>query len=194
MPIFSGDNLQIMQGMKSESVDLIYLDPPFCTGKDWSEFNDKWTDRKSYLDFMEVRLIEMKRLLKKTGSIYLHCDPTMSHYLKLIMDAIFGFGAFRNEVVWSNEDVSGFKSQAVNWVRGHDVLLYYLKGSDFTFNKEYLPLDIKTIKRYDKVDTNGRRYKIYRNKDGAERFSYLREDRGAACTATYGKISQVFKR
>ena len=68
-----------------------------------------------------------------------------------------------------------------------------MKGSDFTFNKEYLPLDIKTIKRYDKVDTNGRRYKIYRNKDGTERFSYLREDRGAPVSNVWKDIPSFQK-
>lgn len=127
--VFTGDNLPIMRGMNSESVDLIYLDPPFNSNANYAapigskaagaEFKDTWrlsdldiawldlielkhsklnrviqaamTDSdKSYLIYMAVRLVEMKRILKDTGSIYLHCDPTMSHYLKLVMDAIFG--------------------------------------------------------------------------------------------------------
>lgn len=137
--IWTGDNLPIMRGMNSASVDLIYLDPPFNSKANYAapigsqaagaEFKDTWTlqdvdaawldlieakhsalwrviqaamtnSDKSYLVYMAVRLLEMRRLLKETGSIYLHCDPTMSHYLKLVMDAIFGRKAFRNEIVW----------------------------------------------------------------------------------------------
>ena len=132
MTLHCGDNLQIMQGMKSESVDLIYIDPPFCTGKDWGEFNDKWTDRKSYLDFMKVRLSQMKRLLKQTGSIYLHCDPTMSHYLKLVMDSVWGEACFRNEIVWAYEK---WTNSATYFQRNHDILLFYVNSENYRFNK-----------------------------------------------------------
>ena len=131
--IFTGDNLPIMRGMNSESVDLIYLDPPFNSKANYAapigseaagaEFKDTWTlndvdaawldlieakhprlnrvihaamsdSDKSYLIYMAVRLLEMHRVLKPTGSIYLHCDPTMSHYLKLVMDAVLGKSTF----------------------------------------------------------------------------------------------------
>ena len=137
--IFTGDNLPIMRGMNSASVDLIYLDPPFNSNANYAapigseaagaEFKDTWTlndvdaawldlieakypqlnrvihaavsdSDKSYLIYMAVRLLEMWRVLKDTGSIYLHCDPTMSHYLKLAMDAVFGKVNFRNEIIW----------------------------------------------------------------------------------------------
>ena len=127
--IFTGDNLPIMRGMNSDSVDLIYLDPPFNSNANYAapigseaagaEFKDTWTlddiditwldlieidhpalnrvihaaltnSDKSYLIYMAVRLLEMYRVLKPTGSLYLHCDPTMSHYLKIVLDAIFG--------------------------------------------------------------------------------------------------------
>ena len=94
--LYCGDNLEIMRGMESGVIDLIATDPPFNTGKDWIQFNDKWEDGlKGYLKFMEPRLIEMHRLLKDTGSIYLHCDPHASHYLKVMMDGIFGMKHFR---------------------------------------------------------------------------------------------------
>ena len=134
--LWTGDNLPIMRGMNSKSVDLIYLDPPFNSNRNYSApigseaagaaFKDTWhlsdvdeawhgeiADRqptlyaiidaagyshgkgmKSYLIMMAVRLIEMRRLLKDTGSIYLHCDPTASHYLKMLMDAVFGSSVF----------------------------------------------------------------------------------------------------
>ena len=140
--IWTGDNLDVMRSMNSESVDLIYLDPPFNTNQDYeapigseaagAAFKDTWTlndvdeawhgeiaDRqpqvyaacnaagavhgssmKAYLIYMGVRLLEMHRVLKATGSIYLHCDPTAGHYLKMLMDAVFGRNNFRNEIVW----------------------------------------------------------------------------------------------
>ena len=140
--LWTGDNLDIMRGMNSETVDLIYLDPPFNSNKNYSApigseaagaaFKDTWSlsdideawhgeiaDRdptlyaivdaaglahgkgmKSYLIMMAVRLMEMRRLLKDTGTIYLHCDPTASHYLKMLMDSVFGFKNFRSEVHW----------------------------------------------------------------------------------------------
>ena len=117
--ILLGDNLSFIRSMKSEIIDLIYLDPPFCTGRDFGAFTDRWAGGEisnslisliakeahskqmaAYLSFMEPRLIEMKRLLKDTGSIYLHCDPTASHYLKLLMDSVFGRKNLRNEIVW----------------------------------------------------------------------------------------------
>ena len=140
--LWTGDNLNIMRGMNSDTVDLIYLDPPFNSNRNYSApigskaagaaFKDTWTlsdidnawhgevaDRdpilytiidaaglshgkgmKSYLIMMAVRLLEMRRLLKETGSIYLHCDPTAGHYLKMLMDAIFGARNFQNEIVW----------------------------------------------------------------------------------------------
>ena len=94
---------------------------------------------KSYLIYMAVRLLEMHRILKATGSIYLHCDPTMSHYLKLVMSSVFGNGNFRREITWSNEDSSGFKSKANNWIRSGETIFYYLKSKKCTFNKQYLP-------------------------------------------------------
>ena len=169
--VWTGDNLPIMRGMNSESVDLIYLDPPFNSKQDYAapigskaagaEFKDTWTlsdvdaewinliaekhpalhrvllaamtaSDKSYLVYMAARILEMKRLLKPTGSIYLHCDPTMSHYLKLVMDAIFGRDAFQNEIVW------GYRTGGVSkkrWPRKHDILLFYA-GRGYAHNPE----------------------------------------------------------
>ena len=92
---------------------------------------------QSYLIFMAVRLLEMQRILKPTGSIYLHCDPTASHYLKLLMDGIFGKNSFRNEVVWSYEK---WTNTARYFQRNHDIILFYANGKKNTFNKLYGPL------------------------------------------------------
>ena len=228
--IFTGDNLPVLRGLNTASVDLVYLDPPFNSKRQWNAplgskaagagFKDTWTlsdidlewhdqlavlnpalydviraargaggdSTMSYLLMMSVRLLELRRVLKPSGSIYLHCDPTESHSLKLMMDTIFGRDAFRREIVWSNEDASGFKSKAENWIRGHDCLLYYTAGGETTFNKQYAPLAERTIKRYDKVDSEGRRYKIYNAKDGTERIVYLNEARGRALGDVWSDI------
>ena len=170
---FTGDNLPIMRGMNSESVDLIYLDPPFNSKSNYAapigseaagaEFKDTWTlsdldiawldlietrhpalnrvihaamtkSDKSYLVYMAVRLLELKRILKNTGSIYLHCDPTMSHYLKLMMDAIFGRKNFRNEIVWCYSRPSAPKQRQLS--RVHDIIFWYSKGDIWVFNPD----------------------------------------------------------
>ena len=171
--IWTADNLPVMRGMNSESVDLIYLDPPFNSKANYAaptgskaagaEFKDTWTlsdvdvewinligqkhpklervilaamtkSDKSYLAYMGVRILEMHRILKPTGSIYLHCDPTMSHYLKLVMDAIFGRKNFRNEIVWCYK--SGGASPGRHFSRKHDTILFYVKGSNYCFNQQ----------------------------------------------------------
>ncbi|MFH1051720.1 MAG: DNA methyltransferase [bacterium] len=139
----------------------------------------------SYLTTMAIRIWYMHKVLKDTGSFYLHCDPTMSHYLKIVCDLVFGESNFKNEIIWSNESSSGFKSQIkTKFVRGHDTILFYsLKNP--TFNIEYLPLSESTIKRYDKVDIDGRKYKIYFEENGAERKVYLDSSHGKKLLDTW---------
>ena len=173
--IWTADNLPVMRRMNSESVDLIYLDPPFNSKHDYAApigsqaagaaFKDTWTlddvkiewidelearephlfhvilaamtpSDKSYLVYMAMRLLEMRRILKPTASIYLHCDPTMSHYLKLLMDAVFGRGRFRNEIVWCYRG-GGVPRNA--FARKHDIILSYAMSNASTFNRQYVP-------------------------------------------------------
>ena len=194
--LWTGDNLDVLRGMNSGSVDLIYLDPPFNSNASYSApigseaagaaFKDTWilsdvdeawhgeiADRepalyaiidaarhshskgmKSYLIMMAVRLLEMRRVLKDNGSIYLHCDPTASHYLKLLMDAVFDKANFQNEIVWCYEDVGG---RATNYFkRKHDIILFYHKSNSWVFNVQRKGLSASTIKRYSKYfDSNG---------------------------------------
>ena len=162
--LWTGDNLEILRGLNSECVDLVYLDPPFNSNANYAApvgsqaagaaFKDTWTLRdvdaewvnlieakhpalyrvllaamtdsdKSYLAYMAARLLEIHRIMKPTASVYLHCDPTMSHYLKLVMDAIWGRRNFRNEIIWRR--VRG-RSDGKRYGRVHDSLLYYVKG------------------------------------------------------------------
>ena len=129
-----GDNLEIMKSMGYNTIDLIYLDPPFNSNKFYSSkgfsFNDRWKE-DDYLTFMRQRLIIMRRLLKETGSIYLHCDPTASHYLKIMMDEIFGIKNFRNEIVWCYKGPSPIKNR---FPKKHDIVFYYTKTDKRVFN------------------------------------------------------------
>ena len=134
-----GNNLEILEGMESSSVDLIYLDPPYFTQRDWGKFTDKWKDRNQYLAYLKIRLLQMRRVLKKTGSIYLHCDPTASHYIKIIMDNLFGGDFFKNEIIWQYRTGGASKNF---FGRKHDVIFFYTKSKKYTFHidkeKSYL--------------------------------------------------------
>ncbi|OGY40314.1 MAG: hypothetical protein A2570_03490 [Candidatus Brennerbacteria bacterium RIFOXYD1_FULL_41_16] len=132
-------------------------------------------DMLAYLTMMTVRLIELHRVLKSTGSIYLHCDPTASHYLKIVLDTVFGKNNFQKEIIWSLETVSGFKSQANNWIRGHDTILFYSKSDNFYFSKQYLPHKSEYIVRFKKIDSTGRKYRDDRS---GGRIQYLDETPG----------------
>lgn len=96
------------------------------------------SDMLAYLSMMAPRLQELHRVLRRTGSLYLHCDPTASHYLKVLMDVIFGPERFQREIIWRIGWVSGYKTMAKNWIRNHDTILFYTKSDDFVFNKEYI--------------------------------------------------------
>ncbi len=211
--IWTGDNIYILRGMNSESVDLIYLDPPFNSNANYAapigsqaagaEFKDTWTlsdidvewinllegkhpalhrillatttdSDKSYLAYMAIRLLEMKRILKTTGSIYLHCDPTMSHYLKLAMDAIFGKSGFRNEIIWSYRR---YTARSNRFQREHDVILMYGKEAPI-FNVIFEPYGEKSGKRdsHYKQDETGKWFR-WQKRRGEEPYKlYLSED------------------
>lgn len=152
--IYLGDCLYEMRKMTSASVDLIYLDPPYNTGRTWKgnagSFDDKFAGRNEYLDFMEDRLSQCWRILKNTGSIYLHCDPTYSHYLKVAMDRIFYVRNFRNEIVWCY--ARGGANPRYGCRRAHDTILYYSKGEHPTWNVIYRPYSQAKLSRYNKDD------------------------------------------
>ena len=206
--IFCRDNLDILRGINSNSIDLIYLDPPFnkkkeftapigssaegASFKDWfreEDIKDDWVksikedydglykflngvkeysnimDGKAnkhylynycYLTYMAIRLIEMQRILKDTGSIYLHCDPTMSHYIKLLMDIIFGENNFRNEIVWYYKNASRGKYKNAN---SHDIVFWYSKSEKYIFNRKSIlqPFESEMTQwRYTKGEQKGK--------------------------------------
>ncbi len=189
--IYTFDNLPILRNMDSESVDLIYLDPPFNSGKQWenpieaggkkalASFKDTWElsdshadeayslgqqypptlplieslydinggSWKAYLIYMGVRLAEMRRILKPIGSIYYHCDPVMSHGIKLLLDCIFGVGKnnFRNEIIWA---YTGPSSPGIKqFPRKHDSIFWYSKTQQWNFNREEMRVPYKDPKQ-----------------------------------------------
>ncbi|CAJ2377152.1 MAG: HNH endonuclease [Gammaproteobacteria bacterium] len=195
--IFTADNLDILRGIDSECVDLIYLDPPFNSNKNysapvgskaagahfkdtwslsdtddawWGQIADKYPDlyrvidavgavggnsNKSYCIYMAMRLLEMHRILKPTGSIYYHCDPTMSHSIKLLMDAIFGTAQFRNEIVWCYK---GAETATRRFSSKHDLLLLYTKTKNYTYNMQYHEHSKAQLARYNVVKADGSRW------------------------------------
>ena len=133
--LYQGDNLEVMRGLPSESIDLIYIDPPYFSQRNYGDFDDRWKSMQHYLDFMVERLKEMHRLLKPTGSIYVHLDWHAVHYVKVEMDKIFGYKNLVNEIVW-HHDMGGRGSSS--FAKKHDTILFY-KKSDYIFNPILVP-------------------------------------------------------
>ena len=193
-----GDNFQILKTFyenKDEliknkvkgKVKLIYIDPPFATTDEFANkdgakaYSDK-IKGSEFIEFIRQRLILAHSILADDGVIFVHLDQKMVHYIKVIMDEIFGQTNFRNEIIWK---YFGPTSTDKNFPRKHDVILFYSKSSSYYFDSKatLIDYDEKAIKRYDKIDDNGRRYKIYYNKDGSERIAYIKE----------GKPTEVFE-
>lgn len=172
-----GDNLLAMAALLAGDdttpslrgkVDLIYIDPPFDSKADYRTkvtlpgveleqrptvieqfaYSDTWSDgTASYLAMITPRLVLMRELLAETGSIYVHLDPTIGHYVKIVLDEIFGRSFFEREIVWRIGWISGYKSAAPNWIRNHDNIYYYTKSARFTFNKQYIPYAEDYVRR-----------------------------------------------
>ena len=216
--LYYGDNLLVLRKhIADESVDLIYLDPPFNSKRDYNllfkspkgqnseaqieAFEDTWhwneqaerefdelihqtntdmavlmkalrgflgeNDMMAYLTMMANRLLQLHRVLKSTGSLYLHCDPTASHYLKIVLDGVFGKENFANEVIWKRTTTKNdYKQGAVNWPRVHDVILLYHRSTEEArkagrFHQSFEDYDEKTIETfYNFKDADGRRYRL----------------------------------
>jgi len=223
--LFHGDNLPILRKhVPDESVDLVYLDPPFNSNRGYNllfkeqtgepakaqikAFSDSWqwserayadfceqagspqlvellrgfvatlgrNDVTAYLVMMAPRLVELRRVLKPTGSLYLHCDPTASHYLKVLLDTLFGKLGFQNEIVWSYKR---YTAGSHRFQRLHDTILFYARGAQATFNDvrvDYGPRSGMADSHY-KVDEDGRWYR-WQKRRGQEPYKvYLSEGR-----------------
>ena len=148
------DNLEYTESLPSESVDLIYGDILYGTGKKFKDYDDKLGTPQQAIEWYRPRLIEMYRVLKETGSIYLQCDYRLIHYLKVEMDKIFEYDNFRNEIVWLRSN-SG-KTTSKSFPNDTDSILFYSKSKDYILNKVFKPLSENTKKMYNKNDNDGR--------------------------------------
>src|SRR5579863_2793637 len=206
--LYYGDNLNILREyIPTESIDLIYLDPPFNSNRNYNvlfkdesgtdseaqitAFEDTWhwneaaqdtfqelvtqapdhvarmiealhdfigtNQMMAYLVMMAARLFELHRVLKASGSLYLHCDPTASHYLKIVLDTIFGPEQFRNEIIWKRTSA---RSDSHKWNHIHDTLLFYSKSNTFTWNILFTSYDERYVgDSYAAQDEHGRPFK-----------------------------------
>ena len=207
--LFYGDNLEVMrENIADESVDLVYLDPPFNSARDYNvlfkqakkdenqaqitAFTDTWqwskrhyqeffddprnarlfdlmeslhrilgqSEMMAYLVMMAPRLVELHRVMKPTGSLYLHCDPVASHYLKIVLDAVFGAARFGNEIIWKRVSAKGLAF--TRFASNHDIVLRYTKTHEWTWNACYVPHDrtyLDNFYKYVEPET-GRRYRL----------------------------------
>jgi adenine specific DNA methylase Mod len=202
--LYYGDNLHVLrEHIKDESVDLVYLDPPFNSNANYNvlfkapggeqsqaqieAFEDTWhwndvaelafdevmqsgnsnaadmlramrsflgqNDMMAYLAMMAVRLIELHRVLKKTGSLYLHCDPTASHYLKILLDAVFGPNGYLNEITWKRTSAH---SDGAKYGRNTDIILFYAKSNEHQWHQQYSGYDQDHLSRFRNKDEDGR--------------------------------------
>jgi site-specific DNA-methyltransferase (adenine-specific) len=146
--LINDDCLFAMRKIEDESIDMVYLDPPFFTQRVHSlkdthgieyRFDDTWDSIEDYVQYIKERVLEIRRLLKKTGSIFLHCNNSASHYLRFVLDEVFGVKNFRNEIIWSYKRWSNSHKGLLN---AHQTILMYSKSDDYTFNTiftEYSP-------------------------------------------------------
>ncbi len=142
--IYCGDNLEQLRKLPAACVNLIYIDPPFNSNRNyevfWGEtkekraFEDRHASTQAYIEFMRSRCVELRRVLKKTGSFYYHCDDHASHYVKQMLDQIFGQNQFLNEIVWKR---TGARSDAKRWNQLHDTLLVYTGGGEYVWNPQF---------------------------------------------------------
>jgi site-specific DNA-methyltransferase (adenine-specific) len=158
--IYCGDNLDQLKKLPDECVDLIYIDPPFNSNRNyevfWGEtkekraFEDRHASTAAYIDFMRPRCVELHRVLKKTGSFYYHCDWHASHYVKVMLDQIFGENDFLNEVTWKRQSAhSDAKQGSKHYGRTHDTIFVYVRSDDgYTFNHQYTPYDEDYIEQF----------------------------------------------
>ncbi|OHC74904.1 MAG: DNA methylase [Rhodospirillales bacterium RIFCSPLOWO2_12_FULL_58_28] len=203
--LYYGDNLKVLrESIADESIDLVYLDPPFNSQADYNvlfkshsgkaadaqieAFKDTWAwgdeaelaysevlaspntqaaemlsamrsflgenNMMAYLAMMTVRLLELRRVLKSTGSLYLHCDPTAGHYLKILLDAVFGKENFRNEVIWQRTNAHNFKSKQFH--RVHDTIFYYTKSDRYYYRQPFRAFSQQQLDRYEEDPETGR--------------------------------------
>ena len=224
--MWTADNIDILRGLNSASIDLVYADPPFNSNKTYAapvgskaagaKFKDTWTlddvkvawhgeiaerepsvyeairaaglvhgdGMRSYLTMMAIRFLELRRVLKPTGSLYVHCDVTANAYLRVLLDAVFGPRALRNEIVWRKYGGSKNNSRR-KFPTQHDTLLFYAASDETVFHPVFTPISDEELQReYRFVDDQGDRYRLSRGRryqqTGEQRRLYLKDRPGVA--------------
>lgn len=171
--IYCGDNLDKLEKIPDGCIDLVYIDPPFNSNRNyevfWNDnremrsFDDRHTSTQAYIDFMRPRCVELARVLKPTGAFYYHCDWHASHYVKVLLDQIFGEVGFINEIIWKRQSSHNDAKQGSKHLgRVHDTLFMYSKSKDYYFKHLYRPYDpeyVTDFYRYIEPET-GRRYQL----------------------------------
>ncbi len=204
--LFHGDNLEILHKLRKdmkETVDLIYIDPPFMKNVSFfrqialrgieedviykqKQYSDTW-ELEEYLQFLYERLVILKDLLKNTGSIYIHLDEDAAHYIKVLLDEVFGKENFRRQIIWNTAslNVAGFKGNVRdNYIYATGILLFYTKSTKYTFNPQFTEHPDEFIKKkYKKSDEKGR-YRITRRDNKI----YLKDDPGEPITNIWNDI------
>jgi adenine-specific DNA-methyltransferase len=159
--IIKGNNLLALHSLKkvyAGKIKLIYIDPPYNTENDSFNYNDKFT-HSTWLSFMRNRLEIAKALLSSDGSIYIQLDYNEVHYFKILMDEVMGRENFQREIIWDISVLSGYKTMANNWIRGHDTILFYSKNpNNILFNKQKMAHRKEYLDRFNKTEKDGRRY------------------------------------
>ena len=170
--IVQGDNLEWLPLIPDESIDMCYIDPPFCTNRDFIEFNDKFLSIHSYIEWMRPRIELIHKKLKKTGSIFLHCDWHASHRLRCLLDDVFGEKNLKNEIIWSY----GAKAtpQKNMFPKKHDTIFFYTKSSKYYFRPimvEYSEASLRErATRYKFFDESGHYRLTTRRKTNGEKY------------------------
>lgn len=132
---YVGNNKDYLSKIDDESINFIYIDPPYSTGRDFGDFSDKFESNKDYSEnFIKPLLVECKRILKKDGNILVHVEPKISHYIRFILDDVFGETNFRNEIVWNS---GGNKQSSKKLQRSHDTLIVYSVSNKYNFYPQY---------------------------------------------------------
>lgn len=213
-----GDNKLILSSLsngtmreeieKNGGIKLIYIDPPFDVGADFTTditfgeeeksftkeptileeiaYRDTWgKGADSFISMIYERLILMRDLLAEDGSIYVHCDWRVSGYLRLVLDEVFGKDNFQRDIIWHLSGVSGYKSLVNSFIRGHETIFYYGKSNSPIFNRRYLPYSPAQLKRFSAKDENGRLYKPITK----ERRIYLDEAKGVPISDVWSDIA-----
>ena len=172
--VYNMDNLELLKQLPSESIDLIYCDILYNTGKKFKDYNDNLGTPQQAMEWYKPRLIEMKRVLKKSGNILLQMDYRLIHYIKIEMDNIFGVNNFFNEIIWSkgNEQNNAKNNLAFRW----DCILCYKLSNKNSFNMQYVKFNPKNSNRYNKEDENGKYALVLDKKANKYYKCYLKEE------------------